>query len=204
MTGLSRRAVARGAVWAVPSVAVSAAAPAFAASPCTGIRPGQPLPASAFRANYLVVTNQTFGGLADKSISVAAGVSVDPAVQSCLSGTGLTLSKADTDSYLALTNGNTYTVNGGTEASGSGTAGATTSGCSRGAVTSQVCITITGFGVNSSTGTSSANPSRFSFAQMITVSGHGSTLIYINASSFAQSGTYWNGSGLSITSAASI
>lgn len=34
MTGPSRRTVARGAVWSVPVVAASVAAPAFAASPC--------------------------------------------------------------------------------------------------------------------------------------------------------------------------
>ena len=78
MSHPTRRAVARGAAWSIPAIAVASAAPAMAASPCSQIIKGQPLPASAFTAGYFIVTNQTFGILNDKVISAAAGIALTP------------------------------------------------------------------------------------------------------------------------------
>lgn len=50
MSHPTRRAVARGAAWSIPAIAVASVAPAMAADPCSQIIKGRPLPASAFFA----------------------------------------------------------------------------------------------------------------------------------------------------------
>lgn len=201
----TRRMVSKGAMWTVPTIVVATEAPAMAASACAGIVTGQPLPASAFSVVYLAVTNQTFGdAITDKSISVITGLKIDPTVQTCVGAAKLTLAKSSSTSRITLTNGTTYNTSGGSEASGTGVAGSIKGGCSGGDGTAQVCITITGLSVTSSKNTTSANPSKLSFAQDVTVEGFGKTTLFLNATSFTLSGTTWNGSSLTATPASTI
>lgn len=197
---ISRRKLAAGAAWAAPAVVAASSVPAMAWSICGDIKSNVPLPAAAFRLNYLAVTNQTFGGAASKALSIIAGVSLNPAYLPCVGSAALTLANSSTNSSITLTNGNTYVVTSGNEGSGSGTTGVRNPDCSGGDNLAQACITAVSVSVLNSTGTSSYNPRTLSFAQKITVAGFGTTSVFLNASSFSLSGTTWNGSGLSITS----
>lgn len=194
----TRRAIAKGAAWSIPAISVAAAAPSLAASPCAGIKLGQALPASAFAPGYFAVTNQTFGGVANKVITFVAGISLTTAAATCVGSRGLTLNWGSTGS-IVLTNGTPYTVSGGTAAAGTGTTGTPNSGCTRDIGGAQACITATGVGVANSTGTSSANPRSGDFTFTVNVAGYGTTTVHYTLTGFTQSGTNWNGTGLTIS-----
>lgn len=203
MTDLSRRAVAKGAAWSIPAVSISAAAPSLAASPCSTFIKGQPLPASAFAPGYFIVTNQTFGGVANKSISIAAGISLTADAAACVGSAAITnfaLIATQNDGTMTLTNGRTYTVTGGAGIAGTGTVGKTNGGCSgpSGAV-GQACNTYTGVGLANSTGTSSANPRSASITYTINVAGYGTSTVNLNVASFVQNGTSWDGVGVTFS-----
>lgn len=201
MTQPTRRAVAKGAAWSIPAVAVAGAAPAMAASPCSQIIAGQPLPASAFTAGYFIVTNQTFGILNDKVIVTAAGIALTSAAATCVGSVGIRFAFNTTNGgTLRLTNGRSYAITGGAGVAGSGTAGVTNRGCSGPAgATGQACNTYVGIDVNNSSGTSSANPSSATLNYLITVDGYGTTTVTMNVASFVKDGTNWDGVGVSFS-----
>lgn len=197
---ISRRKLAAGAAWAAPAVVASSYVPAMAWSICGDIKSNVPLPAAAFRLNYLAVTNQTFGTISNKDLSIIAGVSLNSDYLPCVGSAALTLANSTTNSSVTMTNGKTYVATPGNEGSGSGTTGVRNSGCSGGDNLAQACITAISVTMLNSVGSDSSNPRTLSFAQKITVAGFGTTSVFLNASSFSLSGTTWNGSGLSITS----
>lgn len=178
---ISRRAVAAGLAWAVPSLAVAAAAPAMAASPCAGVVRGQPLPASAFQVTYIAVTNETLGGVADKQVAVDFGLKVNCGVTGAIRSTDGNLT-----SRFTLSNGTKYSGTNGGSVPANGSAGVIDTSCRSGLNGTQACGT-TGqspYDLAGSKKMSGSHVTAVSIARTITVAGYGTTVLYLNGSGF--------------------
>lgn len=199
----TRRSVAKGAAWSIPAVAVASAAPAVAASPCSEIKKGQPLPASAFEATYIADTNETLGGLANKQVALDFGFRVSAAAVTCgVSGT-FTSSNAGLTSRFQLSNNTSYNGTNGGSVPANGTAGATDTSCRSGLNGTQACGTsgVSAYAVVGSTGTSSSHVTGVSLVRQVTVPGYGTSTIYLNGSAFGTNpGTNNVATVLSVTS----
>lgn len=201
---ISRRTLAKGTVWAAPVVMVSAAAPAIAASPnCGRFIKGRPLPASAFEVTYINVTDETLGGIANKQVFLDFGfkISADAAACGVTSGS-ISSSNSGGTSRFRLSNGNTYNGTNGTAVAANGTVGRTDGTCQGGLNGTQACGTTfaSPYRVVDSTGTSRTHVAGVSLYRSVTVQGHGTSVIYLNATTFPSSGSPKRGSNFSVTS----
>ena len=202
---ISRRTLAKGTVWAAPVVLASAAAPAIAASPnCGRFVSGQPLPADAFEVTYINVTSETLGGIANKQVFLDFGfkISADAAACGVTSGS-ISSSNSGGTSRFRLSNGNTYNGTNGTAVPADGTVGRTDGTCQGGLNGTQACGTTfaSPYRVVDSTGTSNTHVTGVSLYRSVTVQGYGTSVIYLNATTFPSSGSPKRGSNFSVTSA---
>lgn len=181
---ISRRSVATGLAWAVPAVAASTAAPAMAASSCAGYTAGKPLPASAFTLTYLRITNETLGRLSNKQVALDFDFRLSDEAAACGVRTGSVSSTNNGGtSRIALNNGKTYNATNGLAVPANGSVGRTDGTCRLGLDRTEACGT-TGqspYSVAGSTGASSTAVTAISLYRSITVSGYGTTVVYLNA-----------------------
>ncbi|MGW9804220.1 hypothetical protein ACUW6W_002336 [Micrococcus sp. 093350064-1] len=180
---ISRRSVATGLAWAVPAVAASTAAPAMAASSCAGYTAGKPLPASAFTLTYLRITNETLGRLSNKQVALDFDFRLSDEAAACGVRTGSVSSTSNGGtSRIALNNGKTYNATNGLAVPANGSVGRTDGTCRLGLDRTEACGT-TGqspYSVAGSTGASSTAVTAISLYRSITVSGYGTTVVYLN------------------------
>lgn len=194
MSQLSRRSLAKGAAWAAPVVVAASTVPAFAASRCSDIHSGQPLPASAFQATYLVVNRETLGTFASKQVDLTFGFRVSATAAGCLETGSHSISATAGGSSVhsfTLSNGKTYPGSNGGSVPANGSVGSPDSSCQSGLAGTEACGTsgISAYNVDGSSGTSSYTVTAVKLRVVATVSGYGTTTFYINASGIPATGT---------------
>lgn len=200
---ITRRELAKGTAWAAPVILATAAAPAMAASPCAAYRAGQPLPASAFTVTYLADTAETLGRLASKAVAMEFGFRLSDEARACGVNSGsIQSTNSGGTSYFRLSNNLVYSATNSASVPANGTVGVVDSSCRSGVNRTSACGTtgVSPYGLSSATSTSSYHVTGVSLYRSITVSGYGTSIVYLNASSFTSAPTEWVGSGFSTSS----
>lgn len=185
--------MAKGAAWAVPAIVTAESAPAVAASSCATFVKGQPLPAAAFTATYIIDRNETLGRLANKQVAIDFGFRVTDAARACGVSGSITSVDGGGTSRFKLSNGTTYDGTNGLRVPANGTVGTTDTGCQAGLGQTEACGT-TGqspYGLAGSSSTSSYHVVASSIVRSITIPGYGTSVVYLNGSGF---GATQNGS----------
>lgn len=164
---------------------------------------GQPLPAAAFEVTYINVTSEVQGGVLNRLVYLDFGfkISADAAACGVTSGS-IGSNNSGGTSRFRLSNGNTYNGTNGSRVPANGTVGRTDGTCQSGLNGTQVCGTtgLSPYDLAGSTRTSSTHVTGVSLYRSVTVQGYGTSVIYLNATTFPSSGSPKRGSGFSVTS----
>ena len=133
---------------------------------------------------YLRITNETLGRLSNKQVALDFDFRLSDEAAACGVRTGSVSSTSNGGtSRIALNNGKTYNATNGLAVPANGSVGRTDGTCRLGLDRTEACGT-TGqspYSVAGSTGASSTAVTAISLYRSITVSGYGTTVVYLNA-----------------------
>lgn len=203
---VSRRTLAKGAAWAAPVILATSTAPVVAASPCGSYKKGQPLPASAFSVTYLNVISEGLGdAISGKQVGLIFGFRVSGEAKRCgvISGT---ISSANNSGLsrgqINDPTGTIYNMTNDTSISAGGSVGVANGSCQSGFNGTEACgdARFSRYDLTDSQNTKRYQVSRISLYRSVTVSGYGTSTIYLNAT-IPTSGSFPHvGTNFSVTS----